>query len=86
MSHGETALTENLRDLVARQIALENEARALGVDRYRRSRPLPWRTESAGVEDEADLPPGRQLLKLAIEPTAAAIHEFVDRLSKGGAE
>lgn len=46
---------------------------------------MPWRTETAGVEEEAELPPGRQLLKLSIEPTAAAIREFVDRLEAGGA-
>jgi DNA-directed RNA polymerase len=37
------------------------------------------------VSDEADLPPGRQLLKLTVEPTAAAIKEFVDRIQSGGA-
>lgn len=57
----------------------------MGVDRYRRSRPLPWRTEATGVEEEADLPPGRQLLKMAIEPVASAIHEFVERVNNGGA-
>lgn len=83
---GETPLqTETLRDKIGRQLDLEAEARALGVDRYRRQRPLPWRTDAAGVEDEADLPPGRQLLKLAIEPVATAIHEFLERVNSGGA-
>ncbi|MFN3582810.1 DNA-directed RNA polymerase [Phenylobacterium sp.] len=74
-----------LRDRIGRQLDLEAEARALGVERYRRQRPLPWRTDTAGVEDEADLPPGRQLLKLTIEPVASALHEFIQRVAHGGA-
>lgn len=37
------------------------------------------------MEDEADLPPGRQLLKLTIDPVATALYEFVDRVNNGGA-
>lgn len=76
--------TETFRDRVARQIALEDEARALGASRYRSRRPLPWRSEPSSPDEEAELPPGRQLLKLATEPTAAAIEEFVTRI-RGGA-
>ena len=68
------------REDIARQLELEDESRSLGAERYRSQRPLPWRTESSSVEDEADLPPGRQLLKLAVEPYAEAISEFVTRI------
>ena len=78
-------LTTNIRDKIRQQLELEDEARALGADRYRARRPLPWRTEAAGQDEEAELPPGRQLLKLSVEPTAAAIREFVDRIKAGGA-
>ncbi|KJV39610.1 hypothetical protein VH88_13015 [Brevundimonas sp. KM4] len=76
---------ETYRQKVARQIDLENESRALGASRYRSNRPMPWRNEARAPDDEADLPPGRQLLKLATEPTARAIREFVERVDHGGA-
>ncbi|WP_158285811.1 MULTISPECIES: DNA-directed RNA polymerase [unclassified Caulobacter] len=76
---------ETLKELIARQLELENESRALGAARYQSSRPLPWRTETSSVIEEAELPPGRQLLKLALEPAAAAITEFLDRVREGGA-
>lgn len=75
---------ETFKDRVARQIALEDESRALGSSRYRSRRPLPWRSEPSSPDEEAELPPGRQLLKLATEPTAAAIAEFVARVGAGG--
>ncbi|WP_292047038.1 MULTISPECIES: DNA-directed RNA polymerase [unclassified Brevundimonas] len=46
---------------------------------------MPWRNETRAADEEADLPPGRQLLKLATEPTAAAIREFCERVDHGGA-
>lgn len=78
-------ISETFTQKVRRQIALENESRALGADRYRSARPLPWRDEPTSVEQEGDLPPGRQLVRLAIEPTAAAIAEFTDRAMNGAA-
>ncbi|WP_303718559.1 DNA-directed RNA polymerase [Brevundimonas naejangsanensis] len=77
--------TETYRQKVVRQIDLENESRALGASRYRANRPMPWRNETRAADEEADLPPGRQLLKLATEPTAAAIREFCERVDHGGA-
>lgn len=64
---------------------MENESRALGAERYRSARPLPWRDEPSSAEQEGDLPPGRQLVRLAIEPTAQAIGEFKDRAINGAA-
>ena len=46
---------------------------------------MPWRNETRAADEEADLPPGRQLLKLATEPTAVAIREFCERVDHGGA-
>jgi DNA-directed RNA polymerase len=47
---------------------------------------MPWRDGSAaGVEEEANLPPGQTLLRQAVEPTAAAIREFVEKANAGGA-
>lgn len=75
----------DIRERIARQLDLEDEGRRLGADRYRAMRPLPWRTEASSATEEADLPPGRQLLKLAVEPTAVALREFVERVGAGGA-
>lgn len=75
----------DLRERIARQLDLERESQQLGADRYRAMRPLPWRSDTSATHEEAELPPGKQLLKLAVEPTATAIKEFVDRVSSGGA-
>lgn len=75
------------RELVRRQIDLENEARSLGAIRYRQARPMPWRdhTDDVSVEEEANLPPGQRLLKIAVEPTAALIRQFVEDAHDGKA-
>ncbi len=75
----------DLRERIARQLVLEDEGRQLGADRYRAARPLPWRTDASSANEEAELPPGRQLLKLAVEPTAAALRDFLTRINSGGA-
>lgn len=75
----------DIRERIARQLALEDESRDLGADRYRASRPMPWRDEAPAGNEEAELPPGRQLIKLAVEPTAAALREFIERVGSGGA-
>jgi len=75
---------ETFKDKLARQIALEDESRALGASRYRARRPLPWRHEPSSTDEEGDLPPGRQLLRLAIQPTAEAIRSFCDVVNHGG--
>lgn len=75
---------ETFRDKLARQIALEDESRALGASRYRSRRPLPWRNEPSAADEEAELPPGRQLLKLAIQPTAQATRDFLKIVDQGG--
>lgn len=68
---------ENIRSLIRRQLELEDESRGLGARRYQ-ARKLPWRPEAGTVEEEANLPPGKQLLKLCIDPVADAIQQFID--------
>ena len=78
-------ISETFTQKVRRQIELENESRALGAERYRSARPLPWRDEVSSAEQEGDLPPGRQLVRLAIQPTAEAFADFKDRALNGAA-
>lgn len=75
------------RDLVRRQLDLEDEAHSLGAVRYRQNRPMPWRLgdEPAGIEEEANLPPGQLLLKQAVEPTAALLREKIAAADTGKA-
>lgn len=74
------------REDVRRQLDLEEEARSLGAVRYRQSRPLPWRSsEVKGVEEEAALPPGQRLIKLAVAPTAERIRQFISDANGGKA-
>lgn len=75
---------QDFRTLVRRQLELEDEARALGARRYA-SRQLPWRTEAGTADEEANLAPGRQLVKLCVEPVAAAINAFIDEACSGKA-
>lgn len=75
------------REDIRRQLDLEAEARGLGAVRYRQSRPLPWRSpeDAPSVDEEANLPPGQQLLRLAVEPTAALIREKLEAAAEGKA-
>lgn len=63
------------------QWQLEEESRALGVSKYRQRR-RPAETKLEEVE-EADLPPGRALLKRALVPTAERIRNFLS-CTEGG--
>lgn len=75
------------RAAVRRELDLEDEAGQLGAVRYRQQRPLPWRSpdETVATEEEANLPPGRQLLRLAVEPTAAALRAKIVAANAGQA-
>lgn len=66
----------DIRELLRRQIELEDEGRGLGESRYH-SRKLPWRTEAGSLKEEADLAPGQQLMRVAIPPVAEAIEAFL---------
>ena len=72
---------------VRRQLELEAESRSLGEARYSKSRPMPWKTgaDAAAAEEEANLPPGQHLIRLAVLPTAEAIREWVAAANAGKA-
>lgn len=72
-------------DLLERQRAIESESVELGRERYRKERPMPWRDESAGADEEANLPPGRHLLRQIVRPTADAIRAALKASSQGQA-
>lgn len=77
--------TTDIREKIARQLALEDESRQLGAERYRSQRPLPWRADASSASEEAELPPGRQLIRQVVPPVAAGVAEFLSRVSSGGA-
>lgn len=73
----------NLKTLEERQIDNEAESLMMGVTRYRGER-LPWSTGKAGKE-EAELAPGKALLRDNIEAVATAIEEFLAVAESGKA-
>lgn len=74
----------NSNDLLEAQRALEDESRALGIARYRQQRSK-WTAILGEGVDEAALPPGRRLLRLALRPTIDAIAEFLKVAQQGRA-
>lgn len=72
--------------LIERQMQLESEAVALGAERYRKARPMPWRgADQPAAEEEANLPPGRQLLKLIVGKLTDHIEDVMAASSAGSA-
>ena len=71
-------------ELIEAQRALEDESRALGIARYRQQRNK-WTDILGDGVDEAALPPGRRLLRLALKPTIEAIAEFLKAAQQGRA-
>jgi DNA-directed RNA polymerase len=74
----------DIRTLIRRQLELEDEQRTLGARRYR-SGNMPWKPEAGSMDEQANLPPGKQLLKLAVEPTAELIRQFIEDTNAGKA-
>jgi DNA-directed RNA polymerase len=74
----------DIREQLRRQLALEDEQRALGESRYG-SRQLPWRVEAGTTDEEANLPPGRRLMTTAIPPVVEAIEAFIAEACSGKA-
>jgi DNA-directed RNA polymerase len=74
----------DIRTQIRRQIELEEEGLSLGASRYH-ARQLPWRTEAGSIEEESNLPPGRQLLKTIIGPSVEAIEAFIAAACSGKA-
>lgn len=72
------------RSAVRRQLDLEEEGMALGIARYH-ARDLPWKDGAGGTDEEANLPPGQQLLKVAIGPVVEAIKELIEQTCSGRA-
>ncbi|HEY0623146.1 DNA-directed RNA polymerase [Sphingomonas sp.] len=72
------------RDLIRRQIELEDDSRALGARRYR-ARELPWKPEAGTIDEEANLPPGQKLIKSTVLVAAQAIEEFLAEVCSGKA-
>lgn len=73
-----------IKDLIRRQIELEDEQRSLGVSRYN-ARKLPWRFEAGTPDEEANLPPGQHLLRELTQPVAAAFEDFIKDCNSGKA-
>lgn len=72
--------------LLERQLRLESEATELGAERYRKARPMPWRGEDQPTaEEEANLPPGRQLLKLVVGKLTSHIEDVLETAASGAA-
>ena len=73
-------------DLVEVQLDLEAESRAISRTRYRNKRSASWMDAFGPEQDEASLPPGRALLRRALEPTSRAIEAFLKdgRAGKAG--
>lgn len=70
--------------LIEVQQALEEESRALGIAKYRQQRSK-WSSILGDGVDEAALPPGRKLLRLALAPTIQAISDFKNTAGSGTA-
>jgi DNA-directed RNA polymerase len=75
--------TTNVDLKTNRELELEAMASSLGEVRYQKSRPMPWRNETAKQKEEAELQPGRELVRRSIEPFTKAITEMVDRVRSG---
>lgn len=75
---------QDIKTLIRRQLELEEESKALGADRYH-SRKLPWKVEAGTIEEEANLPPGRMLVKTCVEPVADAIRAMLEEACQGKA-
>lgn len=75
---------QDYRTLIRRQLELEDDQRSLGASRYR-SRLLPWREIVGSSEEEANQPPGQQLLKTVTLPVAEAVRRFIKETNGGKA-
>lgn len=72
-------------DKMQRQIELEAESVQLGVTRYRKDQPMPWRNDASGKREETEMAPGKRLLIDSLEPVIKGIEEWVAKASTGKA-
>ena len=70
-------------DKILRQLQLEDMSSGLGVTRYNKARPLPWRDDTAKERQETELVTGKQLMKRVLPRMTEAIEEFV-KMAGGG--
>lgn len=78
---------ETIEDLHKRQLDMEMEGVALGAQRYNKARPMPWRSQEDALaeQDEAELPPGRRLMRQIVGPMVAVIEADIEAASVGRA-
>jgi DNA-directed RNA polymerase len=72
-------------DKYQRQVALEAESIQLGVTRYRREAPLPWRDKATGQREETERTPGKRLLVEALAPVIEGIEAWLANARSGKA-
>lgn len=75
---------ETVRDVLARQHALEAESVTLGAQRYRQTR-RPWGDRDPTRREEASTAPGAALIQSAMRPVIDALEEWSARLAAGQA-
>jgi DNA-directed RNA polymerase len=76
--------------IIDRQLQLEAEMTSLGVQRYKREQPMPWKetTVEGGVisrREEADLPPGQAFIAKNTQDVADVIREKLGVIHEGAA-
>lgn len=76
--------TETTEDRRLRQLALEQEALALGATRYRGER-MEWHDANPGDRGEAEMAPGKTLILKNVESVAEAIGLFLEAATSGKA-
>ena len=64
---------KHTREDIRRELDLEAEGLTLGAQRYRAQRPMPWSDGNTAVKEEADLAPGKALVRMATDPVAEGI-------------
>lgn len=75
-----------MTDSIERQIELEKYCLDLGVTRYQKDRPMPWRDETGTNNiDECSLPPGKRLLDRALPKMVEGLQEYLDYSMAGRA-
>ena len=74
-----------MNDLTTRQLELEDMASGMGVSRYNKERPLPWRDKASAKKEETDLVPGKQLMRRVLPRLSEAITEWIEDSASGKA-
>lgn len=67
------------RDLFRRQLELEDLSVTMGVQRYEKDQPMPWRDSSGKRRDEADTLPGQEATRKALQPVLTALEALREK-------